>query len=81
MERDKLGREIRGKWDGTDSWEESHKLKMETYEEYKETDTEDFISFTDIDDEWFVEQFFDRYKDYFRVDEDDNLYCRDVNGW
>ena len=51
------------------------------YEEYKETDTEDFISFTDIDDEWFVEQFFDRYKDYFRVDEDDNLYCRDVNGW
>ena len=37
MERDKLGREIRGKWDGTDSWEESHKLKMETDEEYKET--------------------------------------------
>ena len=37
MERDKLGREIVGEWDGTDSWEESHKLKMETDEEYKET--------------------------------------------
>ena len=37
MERDKLGREIRGKWDGTDSWEESHKLKMDTDDEYRET--------------------------------------------
>ena len=37
MERDKLGREIRGKWDGTDSWEESHKLKMVTDDEYRET--------------------------------------------
>ena len=37
MERDKLGREVRGEWDGTDSWEESHKLKMETDEEFKET--------------------------------------------
>ena len=37
MERDKLGREIVGEWDGTDSWEESHKLKMDTDDEYRET--------------------------------------------
>lgn len=46
----------------------------EAYENFEEEDTQDHISFIDIDDEWFVEQFFNHYKGIYRVDDDDNLF-------
>ena len=37
MERDKLGREVKGKWDGYETVEDAHEGKMNSNEEYRTT--------------------------------------------
>lgn len=62
-------------------FEDDYPELTEAYENYEEEDISQYISFKDIDDEWFVEQFFINYKEYFRVDDDDNIYVKEDCKW